>query len=85
MRICFVTFGCRLNRAESLDLGRSVYAGYVQLMMKQHFAQMFEVLDQIPRESIDLFAKALANPLGIGDETPCADQPVLIPCRLQER
>ena len=49
--------------------------------MKNHFGQMFEVLDQIPRESLALFAKALSNPFcaAAPDETE-QDKPVLIPC-----
>lgn len=63
-------------------LGKRVYTAYVQEIMSHHFGPMFEVLQQIPRESLDLFAKALANPFPDPDAAENSqDKPVLIPCK----
>ena len=35
------------------DLGRRVYAGYVDQIMAQHFQPMFDIFDQIPKEYLE--------------------------------
>ena len=67
------------------DLGKRVYAAYVEQIMKSHFSQMFEVLDQIPRESLALFSKALSNPFcTCAQEEQANEKPVLIPCHSRQ-
>ena len=65
------------------ELGKRVYAAYVQQILDCHFRQMFEVFDQIPKEYLELFAKALANPFcpKTTDEPDGLEKPVLIPCK----
>ena len=64
------------------DLGKRVYAAYVQNIMDQHFGPMFEILKQIPCESLDLFAKALTNPFpDLAAAENGEEKPVLIPCK----
>lgn len=64
------------------DLGKRVYAAYVNSIMEHHFGHMFEVLQQIPHESLELFAKALANPFpDLENAESAEDKPVLIPCK----
>ena len=69
------------------DLGRRVYAGYVDKLMANHFQPMFDVLDQIPKEYVALFAKALSYPLCFKKqyEKPEAEKPVLIPCKNHDK
>lgn len=43
------------------DLGREVYAAYVEEILRNHFGQMFEVLATIPPEYIARFAEALSS------------------------
>ena len=45
------------------DLGREVYAAYVEEIVHKHFGRMFETLDTIPPEYISRFAQALSSPL----------------------
>lgn len=65
------------------DLGRRVYAAYVDQILECHFNQMFDVLEQIPKEYLTLFSKALANPFSPRtiDEHEEPEKPVLIPCK----
>jgi len=62
------------------ELGRQVYATYSEEILKSHFSGMFEVLKDIPKEYLPVFAKALRQTsLGKTQEEECA--PVLIPCK----
>lgn len=69
------------------DLGRRVYAGYVEQIMSKHFQAMFDVFDQIPKEYLALFAKALSSPFCFQtlNEKIEAEKPVLIPCRNHDK
>lgn len=62
------------------DLGRKAYQTYSEEILKDHFAEMFDILKDIPKEYLPMFAKAL------GKKFDCAEpetekKPVLIPCK----
>ena len=62
------------------ELGRQVYATYSEEILRTHFSGMFEVLKDIPKEYLPVFAKALRQTsLTKAQESECA--PVLIPCK----
>ena len=61
------------------ELGRKVYASYVEEIRENHFANMFKVLDMLPKEYLPIIANALKNPLLQRSYTK-QPKPVLIPC-----
>ena len=65
------------------DLGRKVYESYAEEIFRNHFANMFNVLDDIPKEYRPVIAQALAKPLGQRKYTK-QPKPVLIPCHKYE-
>ena len=65
------------------DLGRKVYESYAEEIFRNHFANMFNVLDDIPKEYLPVIAQALAKPLGQRKYTKLP-KPVLIPCHKYE-
>ena len=65
------------------DLGRKVYEGYAEEIYNNHFANMFNVLKDIPKEYLPVVAQALAKPLGQRKYTK-QPKPVLIPCHKHE-
>lgn len=62
------------------ELGRKVYSAYSEEVLRTHFAAMFDILKDVPKESLPIIAKALREPF----VPPVAEeetQPVLIPCK----
>ena len=62
------------------DLGRKVYQTYSEEILKNHFAVMFDILKDIPKEYLPVFAKALGKKFDCA-EPEAEKKPVLIPCK----
>ena len=61
------------------ELGRRVYESYSEEILHNHFAHMFEMLDNIPKEYLPVIAQALDKPLLQRTYTK-QPKPSLIPC-----
>lgn len=48
------------------ELGRSTYMEYSDFILKNHFQKMFDIADQLPRETIPVIAQML----GAGEKPP---------------
>ena len=61
------------------ELGRKVYAAYVDEIYENHFSNMFSALNEIPKEYLPVIAQALDKPLLQRTYTK-QPKPSLIPC-----
>ena len=62
------------------EKGKEVYAAYADEIYRTHFSHMFEILNQLPKESLPVIAEALAEPMRRRVYSVPQKEPALIPC-----